>query len=220
MHINLVIFAFLAFQARDSSRDAGCDCAPRRRSGADVNQVGGNDSLLFDGSSLALDGRGELIAQAASLKKTWSFSIHSRRSPLTCRQRRHEAAYRALVLGTRDYVRKCGFRKGLIALSGGIDSALVAAIASEALGSENVIAVGMPSPYSSPGSIEDSRKLAANLGIRFELIGISALFRDTRLLSNLCFAGSKAGLDRREYSVAHPRHADDGTLEQIWRAWF
>ncbi len=88
-----------------------------------------------------------------------------------------EAAYRALVLGTRDYVRKCGFRKALVALSGGIDSALVAAIATEALGAENVIGIGMPSPYSSAGSIDDSRQLAANLGIRFETIGISDLFR-------------------------------------------
>ena len=89
-----------------------------------------------------------------------------------------EAAYRALVLGTRDYVRKCGFRKVLVALSGGIDSAVVAAIATEALGSENVLGVGMPSPYSSAGSIDDSRKLAANLGIRFEIIPISGLFKE------------------------------------------
>ncbi len=82
------------------------------------------------------------------------------------------------MLGTRDYVRKCGFRKVLVGLSGGIDSALVAAIATEALGAENVIGVGMPSPYSSAGSIDDSRQLAANLGIRFETIGISALFAE------------------------------------------
>ena len=74
-------------------------------------------------------------------------------------------------------MRKCGFSKALIALSGGIDSALVAAIAAEALGTENVIGIGMPSPYSSAGSIDDSRQLAANLGIRFELIGISGLFK-------------------------------------------
>jgi NAD+ synthetase len=102
-----------------------------------------------------------------------------------------EGAYRALVLGTRDYVRKCGFRKAIIALSGGIDSALVAAIATEALGAENVIGVGMPSPYSSQGSIDDSRELAANLGIRFETIGISGLFNEfTHSLAPL-FAGTK-----------------------------
>jgi NAD+ synthase (glutamine-hydrolysing) len=102
-----------------------------------------------------------------------------------------EAAYQALVLGTRDYVRKCGFKKVLIALSGGIDSALVVAIAKDALGAENVLAVGMPSPYSSGGSIDDSRALAANLGIRFELIGISGLFNEyTRALGPM-FAGRK-----------------------------
>jgi NAD+ synthetase len=91
-------------------------------------------------------------------------------------------------------VHKCGFRKGLLALSGGIDSALVAAIAAEALGPENLLAVGMPSPYSSQGSIDDSRKLAENLGIPFEVIGISALFEDyTEALAPL-FAGRKPDL--------------------------
>jgi NAD+ synthetase len=143
------------------------------------NQVGGNDSLIFDGSSFALDARGELIAQAASFEEDM-LVLDPFTSPLiqTPSTDDTEAAYRALVLGTRDYVRKCGFRKALVGLSGGIDSALVAAIASEALGPENVIGIGMPSPYSSEGSINDSRRLAANLGIRFELIEISGLFRE------------------------------------------
>src|ERR1019366_4893774 len=102
-----------------------------------------------------------------------------------------EAAYRALVLGTRDYVHKCGFKKALIALSGGIDSALVAAIATEALGKENVLCIGMPSPYSSAGSIDDSRELAANLGIRFEIIGISGLFSEFTRALEPQFAGTK-----------------------------
>ena len=95
------------------------------------------------------------------------------------------------MLGTRDYVRKCGFSKVLVGLSGGIDSALVAAIAKDALGAENVIAVGMPSPYSSAGSIDDSRKLAANLGIRFEVIGISGLFGEFTHALEPLFAGMK-----------------------------
>jgi NAD+ synthetase len=141
------------------------------------NQVGGNDSLIFDGSSLALNGRGELIAQAASFVEDLvvvdPFAAEAVAAPA---EDDTAAAFDALVLGTRDYVRKCGFRKVLVGLSGGIDSALVAVIAKEALGAENVVGIGMPSPYSSAGSIEDSRRLAANLGIRFEVIGISGLF--------------------------------------------
>jgi NAD+ synthetase len=156
------------------------------------NQVGGNDSLIFDGSSLALNACGELIAQAASFEEDLivldPFAAPVLPIPL---DEDTEAAYRALVLGTRDYVRKCGFRKALVGLSGGIDSALVACIAKEALGAENVIAVGMPSPYSSAGSIDDSRKLAANLGIRFEVIGISGLFGEFTRALEPQFAGMK-----------------------------
>ena len=144
-----------------------------------VNQTGGNDSLIFDGSSLALNARGELIAQAASFQEDLVLVDPSTAPALPDPQENDtEAAYRALVLGTRDYVRKCGFKKALVGLSGGIDSALVAAIARDALGAENVVAVGMPSPYSSAGSIDDSRQLATNLGIRFEVIGISGLFAE------------------------------------------
>jgi NAD+ synthase (glutamine-hydrolysing) len=161
-----------------------------RRDGIPVlmcNQVGGNDSLIFDGSSLALNGHGELIAQAASFTEDLvvldPFTAPAIPAP---KDDDTEAAYRALVLGTRDYVRKCGFSKVLVGLSGGIDSALVAAIATEALGAENVIGIGMPSPYSSSGSIDDSRKLAADLGIRFEVIPITGLFEEyTRSLDPL-----------------------------------
>ena len=143
------------------------------------NQVGGNDSLIFDGSSVAIDARGELISQAASFAEDLVIfdPFISPGSIPTPADDDTEAAYQALVLGTRDYVRKCGFKKVVIALSGGIDSALVAAIAKDALGAENVLAIGMPSPYSSSGSVEDSRQLAANLGIGFELIAISGLFK-------------------------------------------
>src|SRR5262249_50943933 len=86
------------------------------------------------------------------------------------------SAYGALVLGTKDYVGKCGFQKVIVGLSGGIDSALTAAIAADAVGPENVIGVGMPGPYSSEGSISDARELARNLGIRFELLSISDIY--------------------------------------------
>jgi NAD+ synthase (glutamine-hydrolysing) len=141
------------------------------------NQVGGNDSLIFDGSSLAISATGELVVQAASFKEDLVvLDPFAHASPAAPEDDDTAAAYQALVLGTRDYIRKCGFKNALIALSGGIDSALVAAIAKDALGAENVLAIGMPSPYSSAGSIDDSRRLAANLGIKFELIGISSLF--------------------------------------------
>jgi NAD+ synthase (glutamine-hydrolysing) len=156
------------------------------------NQVGGNDSLIFDGSSMALDARGELIAQAASFEEDLVL-VDPFNAPVlpTPEDNDDQASYQALVVGTRDYVRKCGFRKVLIGLSGGIDSALVAAVAKDALGAENVIAIGMPSPYSSAGSIDDSRCLAANLGIRYDVIGISDLFAEyTRALQPL-FAGMK-----------------------------
>jgi NAD+ synthetase len=143
------------------------------------NQVGGNDSLVFDGSSFALNARGELIAQAKSFEEDLVIVDPFNAPPVALPEDDEtEAAYRALVLGTRDYVRKCGFQKAIIALSGGIDSALVAAVAADALGAENVTGVGMPSPYSSSGSIDDSRQLAANLGIRFETISIKELFAD------------------------------------------
>ena len=169
-----------------------------RRDGIPVlmcNQVGGNDSLLFDGSSMALNAEGETIAQAASFREDLVvFDPFQAAAISVPAGDENEAAYQALVLGTRDYIRKCGFRKALIALSGGIDSALVAAIAAEALGPENLLAIGMPSPYSSPGSIDDSRKLAANLGIRFELIGISALFDEYRQALEPLFTGLKPDL--------------------------
>jgi NAD+ synthetase len=157
-----------------------------------TNQVGGNDSLIFDGTSLAINARGELIAQAASFEEDLVLVDPFNAPPIPVPEEDGtEAAYRALVLGTRDYVRKCGFRKVLVGLSGGIDSALVAAIATDALGAENVIGIGMPSPYSSAGSIDDSRRLAANLGIRYEVIGISGLFQEFTHALEPLFAGTK-----------------------------
>jgi NAD+ synthetase len=166
-----------------------------RRDGIPVllcNQVGGNDSLIFDGSSLALNALGETIAQAASFEEDLvvvdPFVAPTLQVP---EEDDTAAAYRALVVGTRDYVRKCGFKKALVGLSGGIDSALVASIAKDALGAENVLAVGMPSPYSSQGSIDDSRQLAAHLGIRYEVIAISGLFAEYNRALEPLFAGTK-----------------------------
>ena len=143
-----------------------------------VNQVGGNDSLVFDGSSLALGPDGRVIAQAKSFEEDMvCFDTDALTGDIHDRDEGIEAsAYAALVLGTRDYVRKCGFRKVVLGLSGGIDSAVTAAIAVDALGKENVIGVGMPGPYSSQGSIDDAAELAKHLGIRFEVIQIGGIF--------------------------------------------
>jgi NAD+ synthase (glutamine-hydrolysing) len=158
-----------------------------------VNQVGGNDSLIFDGSSLVLDPTGKVVAQAKSFEEDLVFFDSEEMSGDLHAQIEGDDAsvYAALVLGTRDYVRKCGFRQAIIGLSGGIDSALTAAIAVDALGKENVIGVGMPGPYSSTGSVDDARLLATNLGIRFELLCITETFESFRKALDKPFAGLK-----------------------------
>jgi NAD+ synthase/NAD+ synthase (glutamine-hydrolysing) len=166
-----------------------------------VNQVGGNDSLVFDGSSLVIRPDGQVIAQAKSFEedliyfdsetldfqKVDSQKISGDMHPQAVDE--EASAYEALVLGTRDYVHKCGFEKAIIGLSGGIDSALTASIAADALGPENVIGVGMPGPYSSHGSIDDARELANNLKIRFELLSINEIYEATRQTLAPVFAG-------------------------------
>ncbi len=160
-----------------------------------VNQVGGNDSLVFDGSSLVLRPDGEVAVRAASFAEDLVIFDSAGDSVAADAAVDEVAAlWDALVLGTRDYVRKCGFSKALVGLSGGIDSALVAAIAVEALGAENVIGLGMPTEYSSLGSIEDARKLAKNLGIRFELLPIHDVFAQFQHVLQPLFAGTPFGL--------------------------
>jgi NAD+ synthase (glutamine-hydrolysing) len=158
-----------------------------------VNQVGGNDSLLFDGSSLVLNREGKIIAQGKSFAEDIVYFDSTTLTGELHQQIEGEeaSAYAALVLGTRDYVRKCGFQKVIIGLSGGIDSALTAAIAADAMGPENVIGVGMPGPYSSPGSIDDARALGRNLGIRFELLPITEICKTYQSVLKDVFAGLK-----------------------------
>jgi NAD+ synthase (glutamine-hydrolysing) len=137
-----------------------------------VNQVGGNDQLVFDGSSFAMNGAGEIVASARSFEEdlVMTGDLHEDFTD-EC-----EAVYQALVLGTRDYIRKCGFSKVLIAVSGGIDSALTAVIAVEAVGKENVTGVAMPGPYSSDHSLQDAKAMADKLGIKFETVSISSVY--------------------------------------------
>ena len=157
-----------------------------------VNQVGGNDSLIFDGSSLVINPAGEVIAQGKSFEEDLViFDSNTLTGDMHEQLQGEEAkAYAALVLGTRDYVRKCGFNKVIVGLSGGIDSALTACIATDALGPEHVIGVGMPGPYSSGGSVSDAQEIAHNLGIRFELLTIKGIFEEYQKVLKPVFAGS------------------------------
>jgi NAD+ synthase (glutamine-hydrolysing) len=162
-----------------------------------VNQVGGNDQLVFDGSSFAMNAAGEIIASARSFEEDLVIADIDPGAN-TDQNERHEdftdeceAVYQALVLGTRDYMRKCGFSRVLIGLSGGIDSSLTAAIAVEAVGKENVTGVGMPGPYSSEGSVTDAREMAERLGIRFEIVKISGVYEGFICELNPLFAGRK-----------------------------
>jgi NAD+ synthase (glutamine-hydrolysing) len=161
-----------------------------------VNQVGGNDSLVFDGSSVVIRPDGEVVARAASFAEDLVvFDTEDGEAVIADTAVDGVAElWEALVLGTRDYVRKCGFSKALVGLSGGIDSALVAAIAVDALGAENVVGVGMPTEYSSLGSIEDARKLARNLGVRFELLPIHDVFAQFQHVLQPMFRGTPFGL--------------------------
>jgi NAD+ synthase (glutamine-hydrolysing) len=156
-----------------------------------VNQVGGNDSLVFDGSSVVIAPDGQVIAQGKSFEEDLIYFDSQKLTGDMHPQVAGEegSAYEALVLGTRDYVHKCGFERAIIGLSGGIDSALTAAIAADALGPENLIGVGMTGPYSSPGSISDARELAKNLNIRFELLSIDEIYEAARQTLAPVFAG-------------------------------
>ncbi len=143
-----------------------------------VNQVGGDDSLIFDGASMALTADGRVAAQARAFEEDLVF-FDTVTGKGEIHDQPHEEiayAYQAILTGTYDYVQKCGFKKVLVGLSGGIDSAVVAAIAAEALGPENVLGVSMPGPYSSAGSKTDAAIVAKNLGIDMITVPVGDVF--------------------------------------------
>ncbi|MBI5206341.1 MAG: NAD+ synthase [Candidatus Firestonebacteria bacterium] len=144
-----------------------------------INQVGGNDDLVFDGRSCAFDNEGKLFARAKSFMEDIVVADISNYLGIICNDdfTLESEAWNALVCGTRDYIYKCGFKKVLLGLSGGIDSALTAAVASEAIGSENVLGILLPSPYSSKGSVDDSLLLVKNLGIKYFIISINGIMK-------------------------------------------
>ncbi len=157
-----------------------------------VNAVGGNDELIFDGRSLAFDKNGNIRASLAAFAEEFrvvEVNDESATAVPVPEQDECRDLFDALVLGLRDYAHKSGFKRALIALSGGIDSALVAVIAVHALGAENVIGVSLPSAISSQHSRDDARKLAENLGIRFETIAIADAVASTEKSLEPIFAG-------------------------------
>lgn len=166
-----------------------------------ANQVGGNDDLLFDGNSVVFNRQGEVICRAKSFDTdlvTIEFDpekqdfLPSVIHPLPdCEE---AEIWEALVMGTRDYARKCGFSKVVLGLSGGIDSALVAAIASAAFGPDNVLGVLMPSPYSSPHSLKDARDLVENLGIHSQTLAIQAPMQAYDTVLEPLFTGTEFGV--------------------------
>jgi NAD+ synthase/NAD+ synthase (glutamine-hydrolysing) len=147
-----------------------------------VNQVGGNDHLVFDGSSFVLGPDGEVRAQARSFGEDLVYydTASGQGDVHTQAQDECEAVYDALVLGTRDYLQKCGFREALVGLSGGMDSSLTAVIAVEAIGADKVMGIAMPGPFSSEGSVRDAHELAGKLGIRFHIININRCYEAFR----------------------------------------
>jgi NAD+ synthase/NAD+ synthase (glutamine-hydrolysing) len=166
-----------------------------------------------------VDGRGTVVASAKSFDEdlvlfdteTLQGDCHENLAD------EHEAVYEALVMGTRDYLRKCGFKRVLIGLSGGIDSTLVACIAADAVGAENVVGVGMPGPYSSEGSLKDARDLAVNLGVRFEVVPISGAYEN--LLGNLAPVFGDAPRDVTEENIqARLRGLTLMALSNKWNA--
>ena len=166
-----------------------------------VNQIGGNDDLVFDGNSLVINKKGVIVDKALSFEEDLLMvefkgpdisaggskpSSVGKRTQAGADEGEIESVYDALVLGTRDYVRKCGFKKAVIGLSGGIDSAVTAVIAARALGKGKVLGVTMPSGFSSKGSVKDSKALAKRLGIAFENIPIKSVYNAyTRTLSDM-----------------------------------
>ncbi len=178
LFINIAASPFTTDKQQERRQLISALCARHKTPLLYVNQVGGQDSVLFDGTSMVVDADGKLCGQAKSFAEDILYLDTDKLAPLSPVKQIEETSliFNALSMGTRDYVKKCGFSKVLLGLSGGIDSALTCAIACKALGPNNVMGVALPSPYTSTESIEDAQDLAKNLGIRFEIIPISDTF--------------------------------------------
>ncbi|MCE0499651.1 MAG: NAD+ synthase [Methylacidiphilales bacterium] len=162
-----------------------------------VNMVGGNDELIFDGHSVALNAQGDVLALGAGFAEDILVVDTEAAAParaLALPANQEEQLFRALVLGVRDYVAKCGFKSVVLGLSGGIDSALVAVIAAEALGAERVWGVSLPSRYSSEGSLTDAEQLTKKLGIRYDVLPIAGPVSEAEKTLGGVFAGKTPDL--------------------------
>ena len=155
------------------------------------NAIGGNDELIFDGNSFVIDKSGRTVARLAAFEEEVSVLNADRLDDALVEQSAEEEIYRALVLGVRDYFLKCGFKTAVLGLSGGIDSAVTAVIATDALGRENVTTVSMPSQYSSQGSLDDAEVLARNLGISRFVLAIKEPFEVLKSQFKEVFAGKR-----------------------------
>ncbi|MDO8461561.1 MAG: NAD+ synthase [Deltaproteobacteria bacterium] len=184
-----------------------------------VNLVGANDELVFDGLSLVLDDKGRAVAVGKQFEEDLLFYDLSKKGeekPIPDETNDVATASRALVVGVHDYVKKCGFKKVVLGLSGGIDSSLVATIAVEALGAENVVGVLMPSPYTSRESIEDASQLAKNLGIESMTIPITEIFESYKMILNTDVVGAALrGRPNQEGNHIGLPLQDDATFENI-----
>ncbi|HVT03816.1 MAG TPA: NAD+ synthase [Thermoanaerobaculia bacterium] len=160
-----------------------------------LNQVGGNDELLFDGSSIVIDETGQTIYCAKSFETDFAMvPLHGPRCEPAATMLEEEEIARALMLGLRDYITKCRFERVVIGLSGGIDSAVTAALAVQALGRDQVTGIAMPSPFSSQHSIDDAEALARNLGIHFEIVRIDSIYESYRRSFDDLFSDRKFDL--------------------------
>ena len=156
------------------------------------NLIGGQDDLIFDGRSYVINSKGKLVQQGNAFKEELSFiSDIEAKSEIDFIENENESIYNALVLGVKDYFRKNGFKNTVIGLSGGIDSALTAAIAVDALGKDNVRGVSMPSKFSSKGSVSDSLELAENLEIPCDVIPIKSIYNSYLKTLKIPFANTK-----------------------------
>ena len=154
------------------------------------NQVGGNDELIFDGSSLVFNADGDLIAQGKWFEEDFVVvDTASKAAIQPVELGAEESIYKALTLGLRDYFYKCGFKSAVLGLSGGIDSAVTACLAVAALGKENVRGVSLPSQFSSQHSLDDARTLAERLGMQYDIVPIQAAFETVKHQLQPVFAG-------------------------------